>query len=626
MTSSEMMASSPMMSHHVGSLRSAVLPVVGSLEQARRAGKLHALSPQNNGWDEEEEFSEEGESEEEEEDASDSPDTTDGSPGSRKDSEGGEKSPHDGMAAAAGAAPGSPKKKKKSGSKKKLKKPRKAAFCRIRFRKQHDLYTPEELGATPRRVSRLTISGVSLQSLKEFDINAYFVVEGRDVALLRSDTVRGDKTQQEVAWPDAMTVDLEEARLLPNAKLRISLYQSRKMWSDKVVGAALLSVSEALRRPGVPMQNTYEVIKDKGAGNTAAASKSTEELGEAAKAEPSRGMVQSSSVGSLLSRLRGGTGAGGMVRTMSEMQLDEEGLQSRARGTVTMTLLATEPTRLPFCLNVPPLTAGVPTYNVTDHIGNVVGQLVYLGRSRCVWCTSTDPQGQFDYDYQDAELGPSAEPCCTACAMKGWSECVVLYNKTGDVRLGSVFTDVTTRKHARARVCDQNEAHFASVRAGSTSKPEISVGVRFKIVPTFSELSIKATGSIITGKTCSSSFQVYRKSTEPSGDENATRKRNASRSEEVIADINRGGLKDSATVNVQAGRDAVRSVLLAIGINEACRLRPRAIYDGVTFKDKFDRDYEREDQDTIAYPMADGAGVVINTAAGRPASPGFVGT
>eukprot|EP00961_Rhodomonas_salina_P129832 1748526-Rhodomonas_salina.2 len=34
-----------------------------------------------------------------------------------------------------------------------------------------------------------------------------------------------------------------------------------------------------------------------------------------------------------------------------------------------MTLLATEPTRLPFCLNVPPLTAGVPTYNVTDHIG-----------------------------------------------------------------------------------------------------------------------------------------------------------------------------------------------------------------------------------------------------------------
>ena len=34
----------------------------------------------------------------------------------------------------------------------------------------------------------------------------------------------------------------------------------------------------------------------------------------------------------------------------------------------------------------------------------------------------------------------------------------------------------------------------------------------------------------------------------------------------------------------QAGKDAVRSVLIAIGIDEACRLRPRAVYDGVTFK------------------------------------------
>ena len=241
--------------------------------------------------------------------------------------------------------------------------------------------------------------------------------------------------------------------------------------------------------------------------------------------------------------MRGGTGSGGMVRAMSEMNLDEEALAGgRAKGTVTMTVLATQPVRLPFCLYVPPLTAGVPTYPITDNIGTVVAQLVYLGRSKCVWCTNSDPSQPFDYDYQDAEQGPSADACCTACAMKGWSECVVLYDKTGDVRLGSVFTDVTTRKHARSRVCDQNEAHFASVRAGSTSKPEISVGVRFKIVPTFSELSvstvllvpefllvsrvgsslgflrifepesllqIKATGSIITGKTCSSQFQVF---------------------------------------------------------------------------------------------------------------------
>ena len=78
----------------------------------------------------------------------------------------------------------------------------------------------------------------------------------------------------------------------------------------------------------------------------------------------------------------------------------------------------------------------------------------------------------------------------------------------GEVRLGSVFTDVTPRKHARARICDQNETHFASVRAACTSKPEISTGVRFKVVPTFSELTIKACGSIIAGKACSSSFQV----------------------------------------------------------------------------------------------------------------------
>jgi len=84
----------------------------------------------------------------------------------------------------------------------------------------------------------------------------------------------------------------------------------------------------------------------------------------------------------------------------------------------------------------------------------------------------------------------------------------VLWDKKGEVRLGRVFTDVTPRKHARARICDQNDTHFASVRAACSTNPEISTNVRFKIVPTFSELSVKACGSIISGKTCSSSFQV----------------------------------------------------------------------------------------------------------------------
>jgi hypothetical protein len=34
---------------------------------------------------------------------------------------------------------------------------------RIRFRKAHDTYTAEELGATPRRLRRLNLSGVYLQ-------------------------------------------------------------------------------------------------------------------------------------------------------------------------------------------------------------------------------------------------------------------------------------------------------------------------------------------------------------------------------------------------------------------------------------------------------------------------------
>ena len=65
-----------------------------------------------------------------------------------------------------------------------------------------------------------------------------------------------------------------------------------------------------------------------------------------------------------------------------------------------------------------------------------------------------------------------------------------------------------------------------------------------------------------------------------------------------MADINRGGsIRDPASVLVQAGKDAVRSVLIAVGIDEACRLRPRAVYDGAPFKDKFEKEYQREDDE-----------------------------
>ena len=53
---------------------------------------------------------------------------------------------------------------------------------RIRFRKAHDTYTAEELGATPRRLRRLTVSGVHAQNLKEHDIQAYYTIEAAPAA------------------------------------------------------------------------------------------------------------------------------------------------------------------------------------------------------------------------------------------------------------------------------------------------------------------------------------------------------------------------------------------------------------------------------------------------------------
>jgi hypothetical protein len=111
--------------------------------------------------------------------------------------------------------------------------------------------------------------------------------------------------------------------------------------------------------------------------------------------------------------------------------------------------------------------------------------LEYIGRSRCAWCTNVDPSEGFNFGFFESShengKGVSTEPCCNACSIKGWSECIVLWNVEKNTRLGTVWTDVTPRRHARARLCDHDNAHFASVRAAASTRPEISMGVRFKV-------------------------------------------------------------------------------------------------------------------------------------------------
>ena len=323
------------------------------------------------------------------------------------------------------------------------------------------------------------------------------------------------------------------------------------------------------------MQSTYQLFKDKNEAEKRSRSKTTEAGASSAAAEVGSKMQASSSSSSLSTMPRSWSG-GNLFRRASKTEEDEDGSVA-VRGHVTMTWLVEDTIKLPFCLSVPPLRSGQCSYDIIDHLGVVVAKIEYLGRSRCAWCTKSDPSAAFFADYTDAEAGPQEEPCCHACAMKGWSECVVMWDKHGTVRLGSVFTDVTPRKHSRARICDQNDTHFASVRAACTVKPEISTGVRFKIVPTFSELSIKACGSIISGKTCSASFQVSERRPEAEESREAAgaklhRRACSSRVGDVVSDINRGGgARDPANVLVQAGKDAVRSVLIGALISVCTR-------------------------------------------------------
>ena len=59
-------------------------------------------------------------------------------------------------------------------------------------------------------------------------------------------------------------------------------------------------------------------------------------------------------------------------------------------------------------------------------------QLQYIGRSRCAWCTNVDPSDAFYSRFHDGDKGPQVEPCCSACTMKGWSECVIMWDKDGE--------------------------------------------------------------------------------------------------------------------------------------------------------------------------------------------------
>jgi hypothetical protein len=116
-------------------------------------------------------------------------------------------------------------------------------------------------------------------------------------------------------------------------------------------------------------------------------------------------------------------------------------------------------------------------------------QLEFLGHSRCPWCARLDPADAFRLEFHDEPCGPPGrigDPPpgpCTACASRGWAEGVALWDAARRVRLGGVVTDVTPRKHARARLWDQNEAHFASVRAAAAPEPDLCGSVRFKASP-----------------------------------------------------------------------------------------------------------------------------------------------
>ena len=368
------------------SLRVARISTVGSLEHARQiGGSKHALSPLGNHWDRTSSGS----------DASDSEASENDSGGSDRGRF--EEGASDGSSrctsrdSAAGSTPPSPKKegamapsastdegrvgadgggaaqrahsassteadistrsrqtqekKKARGAGARKPRPRKSMF-RIRFRKAHDTYTAEELGATPRRLRRLTLSGVYVQNLKEHDIQSYFTIEAASEAgepprpaLLQSEVSRGDKALQEICWnsQNLNTMDIEDDMLFSDQRLCFSVYHKRQLWSTRVVGHAFISLRDAFARPGVSMQSTHQLFKDKDEAERRSRDKQSASADVSVHSTSDTGSVVSATASSASSSAGLATmprtwSGGNLFRRAQKGDDDEEGGSGKVRG------------------------------------------------------------------------------------------------------------------------------------------------------------------------------------------------------------------------------------------------------------------------------------------------------
>jgi hypothetical protein len=263
-----------------------------------------------------------------------------------------------------------------------------STLFKIRFRKVHDCYTAEELGCSPRRMVSIKVGAVSVQCTKESDINAYFHVEGGgESSIAKSDIVRGDKN--DLRWGSGITIELEECQLVDSSKLKFNFYQSRKLWSDRTVGYSLVDVGDALQRPGVSIQHTYPLIKDRktgadgneddslragstASGDTESSRASTQRAGEEGSNGTPKSGKKASPVEKKGSLPRSNSFEkffqwGSKTGTLSE----DDDASKRQRGTLTLTMSAAEPVTLPFRLNVPPISRKSKLTNIVDHLGKV---------------------------------------------------------------------------------------------------------------------------------------------------------------------------------------------------------------------------------------------------------------
>ena len=209
---------------------------------------------------------------------------------------------------------------------------------------------------------------------------------------------------------------------------------------------------------------------------------------------------------------------------------------------------------------------------------------------------------------------------CASCSESGWSEGLVLWDAQQRVCLGSVVTDIAPRRRgatARARAFDHDDFHFCSVLGGdsppmATSTGDVGVATRFKVAPSFPELSLRAVsngpgfqlhvqaeGVLDTcvsaslngvSATASGTRQPPRTATSQWGSSmwphcegaapNLTATQPASPPEKppgLAAEVRPGrGHGDPSTVLVWPGHDAGRAILLAIAAAESARLsQPR---------------------------------------------------